>query len=225
MDDAHEIVSRAFDNLYGFSSLQEVEMQSTGGLPARSRIARQAGDLDKILGRSLPPASANGLLMIESPEHVYTTRVYIASLDRDRPFPWERHQSMPETDLWYEDFLPKRAKDWQATAMQEVERAGRKAWLIQLEPSGIPSAYERADYWFDQETPIVLAADFYREGEKVRTLEVDQDGVEEIEGHFLPMRSTFRGTSDTTLTVSNVEIREYEDSMFTVANLRRKNRP
>lgn len=223
--DADQIVSRAFDNMYGFSSRQDFEIESTGGLATRSRIARKAGVLDKMLGRSLAPWRGNGFLMIEDPEHVYETRVYIEDLKRDRPFTWQRHESLPGTDLWYEDFLPKRAKDWRAQGMREVERAGRKSWLVRLEPNGVPSAYEWADYRFDQERPIVVAAEFYRDGEKVRSLDVDREGIVEREGHFIPTRMTFQGRSKTTVRISNIDLRDYDDHFFTIANLRNKNRP
>jgi hypothetical protein len=220
-----EIVKRAFDNLYGFSSRQDYEIQSSGGLATRSRIARRAGNLDGLLARSLSEPRGNGLLIIEDPEHVYKTRAYIASFRRDLPITWNRDDSLPGTDLWYEDFLPKRAKDWAAQTVQETLRNGRKSWLVRLEPKGVPSAYERADYWFDQELPIAPAAEFYRDNHKVRSLEVDPNDVKETDGYFVPTRLTFRGKFETTVTISNIKVRQYDDKFFTIANLRKENRP
>ena len=61
--------------------------------------------------------------------------------------------------------------------IEEGEVAGRPAWRIRVEPNGIPSAYHWADYWIEQDRPVTLAADFFQDGEKVRTLEVDPERV------------------------------------------------
>ena len=110
--------------------------------------------------------------------------------------------------------------------MEEVEKAGRETWRIRLDPDGVPSAYQWVEYWFDQERPVVVAADFYRDGNKVRSLLVDQESVEEIDGRFVPTRMTFRGErTETSVQVSDVQIREYDDKFFSTLNLRKTNRP
>jgi hypothetical protein len=225
MADAQEIVARAFDNLYGYSSVQQIAIQSDGGLAVRSKIAHRAGELHALLGRSISPARGNGLLIVEGPEHAYTTRVYIAAFRTERGYAWERTDPVPSTDLWFEDFLPKRARDWNASSLEEGVHEGRDAWRVRLEPNGVPSAYERADYWLDQELPVALAADFYRGGEKVRTLTVDPDRVEHVDEHFVPTRLVFRGATETTVEISDVEIRELKDSLFRTNALRRENLP
>jgi hypothetical protein len=223
--DADEIVSRAFGNLYGFSSCQDYEIQSKGGLPVRSRIAHRAGDLDRFLGRLHSDPRGDGMLVVEMPGHVYQARVYTEKTKRDRPFQFERHHSLFGTSLWWEDFLPKRAKDWTAQLVQEGEHGGRKAWQVRLEPNGLPSAYAWARCWFEQARPIVLEAEFYRDDVKVRTMKIDPNDVDEKEGHFIPTQLTFYGSTETTVEISNIDIKEYDEHFFGTQNLRNKNRP
>jgi hypothetical protein len=226
MTDASTIVSRAFANLYGFSSLQVIEIRSTGGIPMTSRVARQAGALDKVLSRSQKPYRGSGMLIIEGPEHVYHSWLYNKKERREDPFRWHRNENMVGTDLWYEDTLPKRAKDWEAGDAQKVDLDSRRSWRVRITPRSVPSAYEFADVWFDQEKPIILAASFHLSGKVVRTLEVEPALVKEVKGHFVPTRLTFRrGNSETVVTVSKIEIRRFEDSLFTTEDLRNEGKP
>ena len=50
-EEAEKIVNLAFENQYGFSSVQEIEVTTDGGFTTRLRFARQASDLNKILMR------------------------------------------------------------------------------------------------------------------------------------------------------------------------------
>jgi hypothetical protein len=226
--DPREIVANAFSNLYGFSSIQEIEVQSEGGHAIQARVARSAGDLDKILIRLIAPNDwrGSGVLMIETAPYAYDTRSYDSGSRRIRKVPWQRDEPMPRTDLWYEDFLPKRAADWNVGVLSEDNDRGRSCWRITITPAAAVSAYDRADLWCDREHPVILRAEFHRNGAKVRTMAIDPESIVESKGYLVPKRTTFEGNAKTVVSLGDPDIRdELPAKFFTTTALERENRP
>ena len=221
------IVARAFQNLYGFTSVQRVEIRARRGdgreyLRSVQVARRGAADgLNRMLVRFLGPGDLRGigLLLMERPDYSYDAFLYQPALARVRRVSVaQRADAFFGTDVFFEDLEGKRPAQWRARLLRAESVAGRAALAIELRPIGIPSGYDRVIGWFDRELPIMLRAEFYRGGQKVKDLEIDPKRILQVGGYHVPARMTFRRVdgSVTTVEIPEVELRAaLPDELFT----------
>lgn len=221
------IVARAFQNLYGLTSVQRVEIRARRGdgreyLRSVQVARRGAADgLNRMLVRFLGPGDLRGigLLLMERPDFSYDAFLYQPALARVRRVSVaQRADAFFGTDVFFEDLEGKRPAQWRARLLRAESVAGRPALVIELQPIGIPSGYDRVVGWFDRELPLMLRAEFYRNGRKVKDLEIDPKRILRVGSYHVPARMTFRRAdgSVTTVEIPEIELRgALPDELFT----------
>jgi hypothetical protein len=221
------IVARAFQNLYGFTSVQRVEIRARRGdgreyLRSVQVARRGASDgLNRMLVRFLGPGDLRGigLLLLERADFSYDAFLYQPALARVRRVSMaQRSDAFFGTDVFFEDLEGKRSDQWRARLLRAEAVAGRPALVIELQPHGIPSGYDRVVGWFDRELPLMLRAEFYRDGKRLKELEIEPNRILEVGGHHVPARTIFRRAdgSVTTVEIPAIELRDsLPDELFT----------
>lgn len=225
--DPRGLLARTFENLYGFSSIQQVEIRARtpDGREFRrtAQVTRRGAreGLNRMLVRFLSPGDIRGIgvLLLERDDFSYDAFVYQPALGRVRRISVaQRRDPFFGTDIFFEDLEARRVDQWQTRVLRDEPVAGRRARVLELVPQGLPSGYERIVAWFDLELPVILRAEYYRGDRRLKTLEVDPARVRAIDGYWIPLRMRFsRGAeSETLIEVSDVEVRpELPDEMFT----------
>ncbi len=221
------IVARVFENLYGFTSVQRVEIRARRGdgreyLRSVQVARRGASDgLNRMLVRFLGPGDLRGigLLLLERFDFSYDAFLYQPAHARVRRVSVaQRSDAFFGTDLFFEDLEGKRPAQWRARLLRAEAVGGRPALVIELQPRGIPSGYDRVVGWFDRELPVMLRAEFYRDGRLLKDLEIDPVRILRVGGYYVPGLMTFRRTdgSVTTVEIPEIELRgTLPDELFT----------
>jgi len=221
------IVARAFQNLYGFTSVQRVEIRARRGdgreYVRSVQVARRGASdgLNRMLVRFLGPGDLRGigLLLMERPDFSYDAFLYQPALARVRRVTVaQRADAFFGTDVFFEDLEGKRSTQWRARLLRGEAVAGRPAFVIELQPNGIPSGYDRVVGWFDRELPLMLRAEFYRDGKKLKDFEIDPKRILRVGGYYVPALMTFRraDASVTTVEIPEVDLRDaLPDELFT----------
>ena len=221
------IVGRTFRNLYGFTSVQRVEIRARRGdgreyLRSVQVARRGASDgLNRMLVRFLGPGDLRGigLLLRERPDFSYDAFLYQPAFARVRRVSVaQRSDAFFGTDVFFEDLEGKRAEQWRARLLRAEVVSGRPALVIELMPVGVPSGYDRVVGWFDRELPLMLRSEFYRDGKQLKEVEIDPKRIFRVGDYFIPGRMTFRRAdgSVTSVEISEVELRDgLPDELFT----------
>jgi hypothetical protein len=183
--------------------------------------ADPADGLNRMLVRFLSPGDLRGigLLLLEREDFSYDAFLFQPALARVRRVSVaQRSDAFFGTDVFFEDLEGKRPEQWRAQLLRAETAAGRPALVIELRPNGIPSGYDRVVGWFDRELPVMLRAEFYRDGKLLKQLEVDPARIRRVGGYFVPGLLRF-GRDDgsvTTVEVPEVELRAaLPDELFT----------
>jgi hypothetical protein len=221
------IVARAFRNLYGFTSVQRVEIRARRGdgqeYLRSVQVARRGASsgLNRMLVRFLGPGDLRGigLLLLERQDFSYDAFLYQPALARVRRVSVaQRSDAFFGTDVFFEDLEGKRPDQWRARLLRAEAVGGRPALVIELQPNGIPSGYDRVVGWFDRELPLMLRAEFYRDGKQLKALEVDPKRILRVGEFYVPGLMTFRRAdgSVTTVEIPEVDLRDaLPDELFT----------
>jgi len=222
---AREIVERTFENLYGFSSIQKVEIQSRSGADRtyvrRAQVVRQgaAAGLNRMLIRFDAPGDLRdtALLLLEQPDHSYLSWIYQPMFRRTRSISMaQRHDRVFGTDLAFEDLEARRATDWSARMLGQEETEGRHTWKIELKPDGIPSAYDRMVGWFDRERPLIVRLEAYRAGALLKVITIDPEDVDRRGDYTIPKELVIRSGDATETIVRLIDVRVVRDIPETV---------
>lgn len=227
---AREIVDRAFANLYGFNSIQIVTI--TAG-PESQRFTRSAqvirsaanSDLNRMLVRFLGPPDmrGTGLLLLENDSFQYDVFLYQPAFNKVRRVSvYQRRDRFFGTDLAFEDLEGKRSEQWGVNMLRSERVGDRDSYVIQLKPEGFPSGYERVVMWFDREKPVMLQAEFYRDGRLFKTAKMPANRVVEQGGFFVPTRLEFSANESekTIVEISSIELLDsIPDARFSLTAL------
>lgn len=237
--DPRKIVAKAFENLYGFSSVQQVEISSgvVGGekfvRSAQVTRAGTANGMNRMLVRFNGPPDLRGvaILLRERPNFQYDAFLYQPILKKVRRVSvYQRHDQFFGTDLAFEDLEGKRAAQWNARFLRSEVKLHRKTWVIEMTPVGFPSGYEKIVGWFDQEIPVVVHFEFYLKGrheEKYKSLDLVPSEVVLEGGYYIPTQLRFAGAhgTETVVQIYKINIREsFPDSQFSPSSLERGSR-
>ncbi len=230
------IVAEACTNLYGFSSIQQVEV-SAGSAHGESftrsaqviRVGAVEG-LNRMLVRFRDPMDLRGvgILLRERDNFHYDAFMYQPTLKKVRRVSvYQRHDQFFGTDLSFEDLEGKRASQWSARLLHSEVRLGRDTWVIELTPLGFPSGYEKIVGWFDKEIPVAVHFEYFLKGngEAIhKVVDLDPGQVMETDGYFIPTHLKFTGArgTETVVRISNVEIRDsFPPNLFSPSSLER----
>ncbi len=216
--DIEQTVRRAFDNLYGFSSIQDVTFTahtSDQEFQRSAQVIRQSASvgLNRMLVRFGYPQEMRdlGILLRERPTFEYDVFVYQPSLKKVRRVSlYQRGDRFFGTDLAFEDLEGKRAPQWKPRFLREDSLDGRPALVVELTPNGFPSAYARLIAWFDRELPTISRIEFYKGPELLKTARIPTENVIEKDGFYIPTRMEFSSGAGTmtVLEVSRIELLE-----------------
>ena len=130
------IVGRAFQNLYGFTSVQRVEIRARRGdgreYLRSVQVARRGASagLNRMLVRFVGPGDLRGigLLLLERPDFSYDAFLYQPALARVRRVSVaQRADAFFGTDVFFEDLEGKRVGQWRARLLRaETLSAARR---------------------------------------------------------------------------------------------------
>ena len=228
---AQSLLERAFANLYGFSSSQKISLRARHAdgkeFVRTARMLRRGNDLglNRMLVKFVGPPDMRGVgvLLEERPDHSYDAFLYQPIYDMVRRISVaQRRDAFFGTDVFFEDLEAKDPAQWSARLLRTETFAGSETSVVELRPAGFPSGYDRILAWFDHARPIMVRTEFYREGERVKVLEIDPQKILEVDGYLIPLSLVFRGSrgSVTTLEISEVELRsEIPDESFSRSQL------
>ncbi len=233
----HQIVTTTFNNLYGFSSIQQVEV-STGTAARGDTFTRSAqvirvgaaNGLNRMLVRFKGPMDLRGvgILLSERDNFQYDAFMYQPTLKKVRRVSvYQRHDQFFGTDLSFEDLEGKRASQWNARLLRSEVMLGRNTWVIELTPIGFPSGYEKIVGWFDQEVPVIVHFEYILKGmgDTVhKAVDLDPGYVVEKDGYFIPTHLKFSGSqgTETVVRISDIEVHEsFPKSLFSPSSLER----
>lgn len=216
--DVDALVERAFENLYGFSSIQDVRLiaSASGQQFERSaQVIRQAASsgLNRMLVRFAYPQEMRGLgiLLRERPTFQYDAFVYQPSLDKVRRVSlYQREDQFFGTDLAFEDLEGKRPFQWKRRFLRAELVDGRNTVAVELTPFDFPSGYERLIAWFDKDLPIIAKLEFYKDSKLFKTATMPVDRVVEQGNYHIPTRLEFESGNGTrtVVEVSRIELVE-----------------
>jgi outer membrane lipoprotein-sorting protein len=221
------ILERTFDNLYGFNSIQRVDIRSievSGRAFLRSvQVVRRGSrdGLNRMLVRFIGPEDLRGIgvLLMERADYQYDAFLFQPSLDRVRRITVaQRHDRFFGTDVFFEDLESRRADQWEPEFVRTETLESRQTQVLRLVPREIPSAYSEIVAWIDSDLPVILRAEFYREGVRLKTMRIDANHIDRVGGYYIPRHWTFRSSDamETVIDISDVQLRdELPDRLFT----------
>lgn len=226
------LLARAFANLYADDYVQTLELTTRAPkmrpLTRTLQITRkQSVRPGKALVRFLEPFDVRrtSVLILENDGANDDLFVYLPALRMTRRISAaQRADKFFGTDLSYEDIEPKHAGDYVTRSVVEDAPVDEGCVRVELRPAdGFESTYERMVSCIEPERGVIRWTDFHRHGRRVKRLEIDLGGVEEIGGRHIPFLMTMR----TLRTGSETRVRtlDYEltgdipETLFTTWNL------
>jgi hypothetical protein len=231
--DPQEIVAQALSDAYGFplQSRQRVESGSSFDdlmLKYDARSIRDAGPLNRVLTHYLAPGDVRGnrLLLLEDAPSRYQVFAYVKALRRVRRLNFRRADPIKGSGLFFEDAVSQRIEDFELKLLAESTLREIPVAQIELRPR-LESAYERIVGTFVVPAPALVAAQFFREGHKIKELLVDLDSVREVEGRRYAEQQSILGPGNTITVVTTTEFEpldEVPEQFFSVGNLERFSR-
>lgn len=120
------------------------------------------------------------------------------------------------TDFSYEDirYLQAIASSGELTLVGEGEVAGRKTWIVSMDPSDPNSSYTKVVNQVDQETCVPLLSElFERDDEARKSLEVDPQSLSQVDERWLARRASMVDQLNQTRTEVEITRVEYDDKI------------
>lgn len=228
--DAKALMERCFHNLYGSTTVQSIELRVDLGdsqLFREIEIARTVSKhgLNRMLIFLQRPPDLRGvrLLLRERDNGWYDALMYQPLHRRIRRISVaQRSDNFFGTAVDFEDFESKRPIQWETQFVEATTLGSHNVRVLDLVPVALPSAYDRIRAWFDEDRPVFWRAEFFRDGERWKTMEVDPMGIMKIEGLHVPTKMTIRRARGPKTHMTTKEVRVLEslpDSLFTRSKL------
>jgi hypothetical protein len=230
--DPRTLLARAFHNVYGHDFVQTLRLESRfpGGRSStrRLQIARkQTTPPGRALIRFLEPGDIRrtSVLILERVDGYDDLYLFLPAFARVRRLTvHQRADSFFGTDIVYEDLEPKRVEDFEVEALGPGSAEGLPCVRLRTRPRvRRESTYDHVDSCVEDERAVILWSDFYRQGERIKRLEVDPASIERVGAVWIPHRARFRSEgarTETELVIDRHEPRsDLADSLFTAANL------
>jgi len=226
------LLRRGFENLYADDYVQVLELTTRGGgarpMTRTLQLTRkQSTRPGKALVRFLEPYDVRrtSVLILENERAADDLWIYLPALRMTRRISAaQRADSFFGTDLSYEDVEPKRAADYSVRPAESG--AGEDDGCVRLDIralEGIDSTYERMVSCIDPERGVIHWTEFYRQGDRVKRLDVDLASLRPVGDRLIPFRMTMRtlrNRSETDMVTRSYDIvEEIPDALFSTWNL------
>jgi hypothetical protein len=230
---AHEILRRAFDNLYDFDMTTTLTLllrnkrgeQST----RRAEIARKRIDGRlHAFGRFLDPPWMRGtaVLVIDNRDRSDDHFLFLPDRGRVRRVTnVQRTDSFLGSDLWYEDLERRHPEDYEVASLRWGDLKGEAVFVVGAFPA-THSGYARVEFVIARSDFLLLKTSFYkgRAERPFKTIEAPSRAVVvEQDGHLIPVRllvgNLQRGTQ-TEARLERLKVNpQISDHLFTSAAL------
>jgi hypothetical protein len=231
MNGAIEVLTKAFENLYGDDYIQTLDLvvDAPGSRSVAKKlqvIRRQRTKPGKAIIRFLEPYDIRhtSVLVLQNPGAFDDLYVYLpASRMTRRISSAQRADAFFGTDLSYEDIEPKTADDYVATYSQ-ADGGEKDCDRLEVIPreSG-QSTYDLMVLCIERATYLILEADYHKNGGIIKQLDVDVSEVRLISGRYIPFvmtMRTLRTGSETKIHTRQYQlVREIPESIFSTRNL------
>lgn len=202
---AREVVSKAFENLFGLSSMMSVVHQRTGadGQTTRSRfrvLRRQMDGSRRILTESLAPAEIEGtrVLQIDRPDGTQENYAFVRTLNRE-PFRTQYRMADPFLCTWYEGITA--PSQMALRAQSEYEVLARRMDEVDGEAVHRVLIRPMASRGFDRVELAIAVRDFAileyrnflepRDAEPSLVARTARVAMVAMDGHLLPTRMRY----------------------------------
>ena len=171
------------------------------------------------------PARVNGdkILMTDNGDNIW---FYTPKTDRVRHLASHaKKQKVQGSDFSYEDFENWDYKnDFKSTLLGKEKSGSCTCYKIKLVPTESGPHYSQMIMWVDTEKYIVHKADYYEDGELLKSLECKD--IKKIENHWYAMTLIMTNKQDggsTAITTTNIQIGiGLDDNMFTTNYLTKR---
>ena len=233
---AGAVLRRAFDNRYGVDTRFSIELvvRNDAGEALRRSLVVATKRIDgrlHSLGRFTYPPDLRGttVLNIERGDRSDDHFLYLRSLGRIRRVGTsQRSDSFMGTDLTYEDFDRRRAKDYRVVSARTERLAGEEVRVVTALPRleagyGLEAGYDRAEFWIAVADEVILETRTFKHGsaEPIRVVRTPRAGIVRLGGHDLPTRmhveNPARGTRTDVRIEDLVVDPDLDDALFTSA--------
>ncbi len=202
---AREVVNRAFENLFGLSSITSIVHQRTGadGQTTRSQfrvLRRQMDGSRRILTESLAPAEIEGtrVLQIDRTDGTQENYAFVRTLNRE-PFRTQYRMADPFLCTWYEGITA--PSQMALRAQSEYEVISRRMDEVDGEPVHRVMIRPMASRGFDRVELAIAVRDYaileYRNFLEPKDTEPSliartaRVAMVAMEGHLLPTRMRY----------------------------------
>lgn len=198
---ADELLDRGFQNLYASDYIQKLRLVSVirGGRELTRElqiVRRQSERPGKALIRFLAPPTVRrtSILVLENETRADDIYVYLPALRSTRRLSAsQRSDSFFGTDFCYEDVEPKRAEDFTASFVREVEDFEPCREIEVRSRDGIESSYHHMVACIEARRGVFHWIEYYKEADApFKRLVISQDSIREVRGHFIPFSMTMR---------------------------------
>ncbi len=213
---AEEILKRSVESSYPeqFVSLNKLENFEKGELSSAYELKVFKKGSDKALLEVLAPQDAKGQKILRVGDEVV-----ILFPENCRIVPLSARQNVLGTSFTVADVLRvDLVKDYNAKLLGTERVQDRPAYKLELTAKDETVPFARILYWVDAENFLPLQSEFYTETGKLLRRAIYAER-KELGGALRPSKITIENALEagtkTVMTISEMEIRELPDSMFT----------
>ncbi len=213
---AEEILKRSVESSYPeqFVSLNKLENFEKGELSSAYELKVFKKGSDKALLEVLAPEDAKGQKILRVGDEVV-----ILFPENCRIVPLSARQNVLGTSFTVADVLRvDLVKDYNAKLVGTERVQDRPAYKLELTAKDETVPFARILYWVDAENFLPLQSEFYTETGKLLRRAIYAER-KELGGALRPSKITIENALEagtkTVMTISEMEIRELPDSMFT----------
>ncbi len=171
------------------------------------------------------PARINGdkILMLNDGDDIW---FYTPKTDRIRHLASHaKKQKVQGSDFSYEDYENWDYKnDFHSVLLKEEKIGATNCFKLELTPTETGPHYSKMIIWVDKEKYVTVKADYYEEGELLKTLQCKD--LKKFDGHWMPMKMIMTNRQDGGTTImETLEIQinvDLDDSLFTTNYLQKR---
>lgn len=211
---AEQMLQRAFANRYEVDTSLSIELvvRNDAGEALRRRLVvatKTIGGRLHSLGRFTHPEHLRGttVLNIERDDRSDDHFLYLRSLGRIRRVGnSQRSDAFMGTDLTYEDFERRRARDYRVVSDRTARVRGEEVRVLTTLPR-FDAGYERLEFWIAVRDDAILETRTFKRGspDPDRSVRMPRPSMVRIGGHSLPTRMTVENRARGTRTEVRIE--------------------
>ncbi len=216
--------------------IQKVEVVGANGFVRESRRKlywRRSEDNDsRVLVRVLEPIDDKGVAVLindDADRNIVNYMTYSPKLRRVRRVTGESFfGSILGTDFTYEDFsfFYRVDEREEVVRVEDSEVESHPSYVLETVKPGDEATYSLVRFFIDKEYCLPVKSEFISlNGELRKELKIDRTSIKDVDGHWVPYRTTMfdlKLETHSIFTVEEVEIDpDLHDAMFEVTSLKR----